>query len=98
MFVEKILKGVEKQKLFKEIDINDIAVSITLINDETFPFCFIFDEDDKYLSIFATDANGLEKIVILQKETIVTVRLVYSDDFNFEEEKKEEDKKDVMVI
>ena len=98
MFVKNIIESVQKQKIYDDPNIEDIAVTITLINGDILPFCFISAEDEKYLSIVCTDlASCAEKVNIICKDSIVKIAVCYADDLYKKEEKREEIK-DKMII
>lgn len=97
MFVKNIIDSVLKQKIYDDPNIEDIAVTITLINGDILPFCFINSEDEKCLSIVCTDlTSGTEKVNIVSKDSIVKIAVCYADDLHKKEEKKED--KDKMII
>ena len=98
MFVNNIIESVQKQEIYDDPNIGDIAVTITLINGDILPFCFITSEDEKYLNIVSTDlSNGSEKVNIISKDSIVKIAVCYADDIVVKEEKKEK-VKDKMII
>lgn len=98
-FVDNILHGVDKQKIYTEPpNIEDIAVNISLINGDILPFCFITSEDEKYLNIVSTDlTSGAEKVNVICKEAIVKIAVCYADDLVVKEVKKEKIE-DKMII
>lgn len=98
MFAKNIIESVKKQGIYENPHIEDIAVTITLINGDILPFCFITSEDEKYISIVCTDlATGGEKVNIISKDSVVRIAVCYADDIAINDEKKEETK-DKMII
>lgn len=65
-----------------EISIEEVprlCVCITTY-DMVYALSFIEDEDDKYIGIYYTTVDGTEKFVILNKEQILSVEMVYEQD------------------
>jgi len=98
MIIGTILLAAEEQKILEKPKIEDIAVNITLIDGDSLFFCFITSENDDFLSVVETDTNGVEKIRILAKDSIVKISVLYADDILGEKEEKEEKELDKMVI
>ena len=71
-------------------DIKDLCVSVDLL-EVVYPLCFIREETFKYLVVDSTDENGFEKVVIIPKEKILSVKVVYQQDMDalFDDEDKE---------
>lgn len=70
----------------------DLCVSIDC-RDIVYPFCFIRSETDKYLVVDSTRDDGTEGIVVIPKNNILSVSVVYQQDMDkifVEEEKKDE--------
>ena len=77
------------RKIYDDPNLEDIAVTITLINGDILPFCFITSENEKCLSIVCTDLrSGTEKVNIVCKDSIVKIAVCYADDLVVKEEKK----------
>ena len=70
--------------------IKDLCVSVDLL-EVVYPLCFIREETFKYLVVDSTDENGFEKVVIIPKEKILSVKVVYQQDMDalFDDEDKE---------
>ena len=85
MYSELLKKHMELE------DIKDLCVSIDLL-DVVYPLCFIREETSDYLVVDNTDENGFEKVVIIPKENILSVKVVYEQDMSglFEEDKFDE--------
>ena len=76
--------------LTKEFDIplKDICISVD-IGDMVYPLSFIRCETDEYLVIDSTGDDGCERLVIVNKDKILSVNVVYEQDMF---PKKKEDK------
>lgn len=72
--------------------IKEICVNITTITDY-YPLCFIEYEDYEKLGGYITGEDGNERFLIINKEQIVAIQVVYEQDLN-----KKEEKEDMMVI
>ena len=98
MFVKNIIESVQKQNIYDDPKIEDIAITITLINGDILPLCFITSEDEKYLSIVCTDLTSYaEKVNIICKDSILKIAVCYADDL-YQKEEKTEEIKDKMII
>ena len=97
MIIGTILLAAEEQKILEKPKIEDIAVNITLIDGDILYFCFITSENEDFLSIVETTSNGMEKIRILSKDSIVKIAVLYADDILVEKKEKEKEL-DKMVI
>ena len=98
MLTNNIISSVEKQEVYEDPKIDEIAVQITLINGDVIPICFITAETEKYLNIVATDLKrGTEKVNVISKEGILRIGVLYNDDI-FVEKKVKKEKWDKMVI
>lgn len=69
-------------------DISEICVSISTTND-FYPLCFIGYEDDDVIGIYSTQQNLSEKYVIINKEYIISISIVYQDDYDIYNADKE---------
>ena len=90
MYSDELLFAMQQQdRYFTKDDLSDLTVAIELINNEVYPLCFIVKENERYLNIVKTSLpSGREKIIVLNKEAIAKISVVYSDDIIIE--KKEE--------
>ena len=75
MYSELLKKHMELE------DIKDLCVCIDLL-DVVYPLCFIREETSDYLVVDNTDENGFEKVVIIPKENILSVKVVYQQDID----------------
>ena len=73
-------------------DYKNICLNITTITD-IFNLCFIEYEDPEKLGVYITGEDGRERFLIIQKEHIVALQVVYEQDIQIHE-----DNNDVMVI
>ena len=83
LLIQKILK------LEDEDDIDNICFNLILKDGIEYSFCFFLDEDDDYLYIVSTDAIGRERGRIIKKRHIMSVEIVYDDEFFFNDEIKD---------
>lgn len=72
-----------------------ICLNITTITD-IYNLCFIDYEDHEKLGVYITGADGRERFLIIYKEQLVALQVVYEQDIRLELDKTEEG--DVMVI
>ena len=81
--------------LSKELstDIKHVCINIITVIDD-YKLCFIEYEDNEKLGVYITGQDGKERFLILYKEAIIAIQVVYEGDINFEG--KEE--VDVMVV
>ena len=73
-----------KELLSKElsIDIKHVCINIsTVIAD--YNLCFIEYEDDEKLGVYITGQDGKERFLILYKEAIIAIQVVYQGDVSF---------------
>ena len=73
-------------------DIKYICVNITTITDQ-YNLCFIDYEDYEKLGVYITGSDGRERFLIIYKDQIVALQVVYENDIRFEKK----DKVDVMI-
>ena len=83
LLIQKILKlqGVD--------DIDDVCFNLILKDGIDYSFCFFLGEDDDYLYIVSTDEIGHERGRIIKKKYIMSVEIVYNDEFFFNDEIKD---------
>lgn len=84
-YIKMISKGVD----CTENDVKDVCVFISML-DTTYPMAFIDYEDDGIIGVNYTVKDGTERFVIINKEHIVDVGIVYEQDFHMEHEDEEE--------
>ena len=60
-------------------DISELCVSVDC-RDIVFPLCFIRSENLKYLVLDSTRDDGTEGVVVVPKENILSVSVVYEQD------------------
>ena len=76
-----------------DIDTEHICVNIsTVIAD--YNLCFIEYEDDQKIGVYITGNDGKERFLIIYKEAIVSLQVVYQEDIKIGENG---DDLDVMV-
>ena len=73
-------------------DITHICVNITTITD-IYNLCFIDYEDYEKLGVYITGEDGRERFLIIYKDQIVALQVVYQNDINIEKDTNE----DVMI-
>lgn len=73
------------------LESKDICVSVDL-GEMVYPYSFIHDENHKYLVIDSTGDDGCERIVLIPKDRILSVNIVYQQDVEklFGVEKRDE--------
>lgn len=69
-------------------DVTELCVSID-VGEIVYPLCFIRKETLKYLIVDSTGDDGCERVVIISKDKIVSVNVVYEQDISFEEVKRD---------
>lgn len=74
-------------------DIKYICVNITTITD-LYNLCFIEYEDYEKLGVYITHNDGRERFLIIYKDQIVSIQVVYEQDIKLT---KKDDAEDVMV-
>lgn len=84
--------------LQKELDINPkhICTNITTITD-IYQLCFIEYEDHEKIGCYITGEDGRERYLIINKEQIVSIQVVYENDIRIQLQ-KEEESHDMMII
>lgn len=73
------------------LESKDICVSVDL-GEMVYPYSFIHAENHKYLVIDSTGEDGCERIVLIPKDKILSVNIVYQQDVDklFKVEKRDE--------
>lgn len=73
------------------LESNDICISVD-IGEMVYPYSFIHDENHKYLVIDSTGEDGCERIVLIPKDKILSVNIVYQQDVDklFKVDKRDE--------
>ena len=77
-------------------DIEQICTNITTITD-IYPLYFIEYEDHEKIAGYLTGEDGRERYLIINKEQIVSLQVIYEQDIEIQLQ-KEERKNDVMII
>ena len=90
-YSEMLLNGVPNKH---EAKIQDIPLVINTI-DTSYPFAFLDYEKDNIVGINYTTEDGTERFVVINKEHIVDIEILYQQDIDFLTEEPEE-KSDVM--
>ena len=72
-------------------DVKDLCVTVDC-KEIVFPLCFIRKETLKYLVVDSTADDGTEKVVVIPKDNILSVNVVYQQDIDrlFEVDGKDE--------
>ena len=83
--------------LHKEIQIDPkhICLNITTITD-IYNLCFIEHEDHEKLGVYITGEDGKERYLIIMKQHIVSLQVIYENDIKLQINNLE-DNADVMV-
>lgn len=78
--------------LSKELktDSQHICTTITTITD-IYTLCFIEHEDCEKIGVYVTGEDGRERYLVIMKDQIVAVQVIYEQDIQVKEDK------DVMV-
>ncbi len=77
-----------------EIDPKHICLNITTITD-IYPLCFIEYEDNEKIGTYITGEDGRERFLIIYKEHIVSLQVIYEQDIELG---VREDNEDMMVV
>ena len=77
-----------------EITIQDIPLIINTI-DTSYPFAFIDYEENDILGVNYTMSDGTERFIVINKEHIVDIEILYQQDIDILTEEIEEES-DVM--
>lgn len=74
-----------------ELPITKVCVSVDL-GEMVYPYCFIRSESLKYLVVDSTGDDGCERVVVIPKDRVLSVNVVYQQDIDslFEPVKKDE--------
>ena len=78
-----------------KLDPKHICLNITTITD-IYNLCFIEYEDYEKLGVYITGEDGKERFLIIYKEQIVALQVIYEDDIKVQIGNLE-DNTDVMV-
>ena len=78
-----------------KIDLKHICLNITTITD-IYQLCFIEYEDPIKLGVYITGEDGRERFLIIYKDQIVSLQVIYEDDIKIQIGSLEENQ-DVMV-
>ena len=76
-----------------DTDIKYICVNITTITD-IYNLCFIEYEDHEKIGTYITGDDGRERFLIIYKDQIVSIQVVYENDIKLTKKKEE---RDVMI-
>ena len=76
-----------------EIDPKHICLNITTVTD-LFNLCFIEYEDNEKIGVYITGEDGHERFLIINKEHIVALQVIYEQDIQLQTNEDE----DIMVI
>ena len=66
-----------------ELDPKHICLNITTITD-IYNLCFIEYEDEDKLGVYITGDDGRERYLIIMKDQIVSLQVIYEDDIKLE--------------
>ncbi len=66
-----------------ELDPKHICLNITTITD-IYQLCFIEHEDHEKLGVYITGDDGKERYLIIMKDQIVSLQVIYEDDIKLE--------------
>ena len=77
-----------------EIDSKHVCLNITTITD-IYPLCFIEYEDNEKIGTYITGEDGRERFLIIYKEHIVSLQVIYEQDIELG---VREDNEDMMVV
>ena len=77
-----------------EIDPKHVCLNITTITD-IYPLCFIEYEDNEKIGTYITGEDGRERFLIIYKEHIVALQVIYEQDIELG---VREDREDMMVV
>ena len=78
-----------------DTDYQHICLNITTVTD-IYQLCFIDYEDHEKLGCYLTGADGRERFIIIYKDQLVALQVIYEQDIKLELDKTEDG--DVMVI
>ena len=78
-----------------EIDPKHVCLNITTVTD-IFNLCFIEYEDDEKIGTYITHEDGRERFLIIYKEHIVSLQVVYENDIKVLMDSEESS--DMMVV
>ena len=78
-----------------EIDPKHICLNITTVTD-LFNLCFIEYEDEEKIGVYITHEDGRERFMILYKQHIISLQVVYEQDIQLLTDLEENS--DIMVV
>lgn len=85
-----LLNGIQNDK--NDIKINDIPLIINTI-DTSYPLAFIDYEEKDILGINCTAEDGTERFIVINKEHIIDISILYQQDIDIiiDESTKDDD-------
>ena len=78
-----------------QLDPKHICLNITTITD-IYQLCFIEYEDYEKIGAYITGEDGRERFIIIYKDQIVALQVIYEQDINIQIGKHEENT-DIMI-
>ena len=90
---EKTVNITDLLHLTLEIDPKHICLNITTITD-IYNLCFIEYEDPYKIGAYITGDDGRERFIIINKEQIVAIQVIYEQDLKL----KPNNNEDIMVV
>ena len=66
-----------------ELDPKHICLNITTLTD-IYNLCFVEYEDEDKLGVYITGDDGKERYLIIMKDQIVSLQVIYEDDIKLE--------------
>ena len=78
------------KEVMEDEDVNNICIKVDL-GEVIYPLCFIRKETLKHLVVDSTGDDGCERVVIIPKDMIISVGVVYEQDVCFEKEEKRDE-------
>lgn len=73
----RLIRGVSESEL------SDVCISV-VTTDAIYPFSFIEYEDEENLGIYYTAEDFSEKFIVINKQYIISVGIVYQQDLIFD--------------
>lgn len=77
-----------------EVDPKHICLNITTLTD-IYPLCFIEYEDNNKIGAYITGEDGRERFLIINKEHIIALQVIYEQDIELG---VKNDNEDMMVV
>lgn len=89
-YTQMLLNGIQNDK--NDIKINDIPLIINTI-DTSYPLAFIDYEEKDILGINYTTEDGTERFIVINKEHIIDISILYQQDIDIiiDESTKDDD-------